>query len=178
MSLPPESVRYSAFPFREIVAVRALCSDNRERWARVGIPDSYFSAPARVSVGGRTVSGFVSFYDRGPTFHASKRGRNARKLPGEHAPRAYWRAAWKAECEKGLARIYCGPADAPNYRGIRTAEAEGRSMMEHVAPHALANLAWRNVATLARIHARRYGWNLADCEERRQTPRPVCDVEP
>jgi hypothetical protein len=178
MSLPPESVRYSRGPFAQVVAVRALCSDNRERWARVGIPDSYFSAPARVSVGGRTVSGFVSFSDKGSTFHAGKRGRNARKLPGEHAPRAYWRAVWKAHAEQSLALIYCGPVDEYRSHGIRTAATEGRSMIEHVRPHALANLAWRNVATLAKIHARRHGWNLADCEERRQTPRPVCDVEP
>lgn len=174
----PATVRYSAGPWREIVAVRVLCSDNVERWARVGIPESYFSAPARVSVGGRTVSGYVSFDSERSTFHASRKGRNARRLPAEHAPAAYWRAVWKAHAEQSLALIYCGPADPHRCHGIRTAEKEGCSMVEHVRPHALANLAWRNVATLAKVHARRFGWNLAECEERRRTPRPVCDVEP
>lgn len=176
--MKPETVRYSAFPFRQVVAVLALCSDNRHRWARVGQPDSYFSAPGRVSVGGKTVSGFVAFDDDTYTFHASRNGRNARKLPAEHAPTAYWQAAWKAYAEKGLARIYCGPVDAANLRGIRTAATEGHSMIEHVRPHALANLGWRNVATLALVHAKRHGWNLLECKARDCTPRPVRDETP
>lgn len=179
-TMKPETVRYSRGPWAQILAVRALCSDNVERWARVGIPESHFSAPARVSVGGRTVSGFVSFggSDDPTTFHASRKGRNVDKLPREHAPDAYWHAAWKAHAEQGLARIYCGPLDNYCCHGIRTAETEGHSMIEFVRPHALANLAWRNVQTLATIHARRHGWNLADCKQRRQTPKPVSDIEP
>ncbi len=128
-------------------------------------------APARVSVGGKTVSGFVSFDGDGTEFHAARKGRNAHKPPGEHAPAAYWHAAWKAYAEKGLARIYCGS-------GIRTMATEGHSMIDFLRPHALANLAWRNVATLARIHAKRYGWNLAECVERRRTPKPVSEENP
>ncbi len=163
--------RYSPGPFAQLLAVRALCSDRRVRWARVGIPESHFSAPARVSAGGKTVSGFVAFDGGETTFHVGRKGRNSHKLPGEHAPSAYWHAAWKAYAEKGLARIYCG-------RGIRTLATEGHSMMDCLRPHALANLAWRNVATLARIHASRYGWNLAECVERKRTPKPVCEENP
>lgn len=78
-----ESVRYAPGPWRQVVAMRVLCSDNRERWARVGNPDSYFSCPARVSVGGRTVAGFVASGGQGEpcTFHASRLGKNAGKLP-------------------------------------------------------------------------------------------------
>jgi hypothetical protein len=48
-------------PLAELVAYRdVLCPDGRRRMVRVGVPDSFFSAPGRVQVKGKTVSGFVT----------------------------------------------------------------------------------------------------------------------
>lgn len=49
-------------PWHRMVAVKhALCADGRRRYARItGEPDTYFSVPAAVKVGGKSVSGFIA----------------------------------------------------------------------------------------------------------------------
>lgn len=42
---------------------RVLCSDGRVRTATVGIPDTFFSIPARVKIKGKTVTGYVTAVD-------------------------------------------------------------------------------------------------------------------
>jgi hypothetical protein len=83
------------------VGGRAICSDGKVRALRFtdGIADTFFSIPARVNVGRRTVSGFVTTEtaegwstetDGDPAvvkFIANQYGRNADALP---------RGAWKS----------------------------------------------------------------------------------
>ena len=83
-------------------AGRAICSDGVVRSVRFtdGIPDTFFSITARVSVRGKTVSGYVTTEtaegwstgtDGDPTvvkFVANDYGRNAAMLP---------RGVWKRE---------------------------------------------------------------------------------
>jgi hypothetical protein len=85
------------------VTGRALCSDGKVRtlrFANGGIADTFFSIPARVNVGRKTVSGYATvetlagFTTDMPDdpavvkFVAYQYGRNAEALP---------RGAWKAE---------------------------------------------------------------------------------
>ena len=72
-------------PWSQLVQVRgALCADGRRRsTCRLGVPDTYWSAPAAVRVKGRTVSGFVSCSADGWEFTAYSAGRNAHLLRGE-----------------------------------------------------------------------------------------------
>jgi hypothetical protein len=90
--------RYQS-PFGETrgTQYRALCADGIVRTATATAePDTFFTVPARVSVRGRTVSGFVSALDAdlwqwpGVTvpdpapvyaFSAARYGRNASALP-------------------------------------------------------------------------------------------------
>jgi len=44
------------------------CPDGRLRTARLGIPDTYFSIPARLSAHGRTITGYVTTTDDGADF--------------------------------------------------------------------------------------------------------------
>lgn len=39
------------------------CSDGRLRTARLGVPDTFFSIPARLSAMGKTITGFVHLSD-------------------------------------------------------------------------------------------------------------------
>ena len=86
-------------PFAENVAADALCEDGKVRRVRLNrTPDTFFSHGGRVSVRGKTVSGFVSFETRDgfstPTqddpaivrFTAYSYGKNANELP--HKERA------------------------------------------------------------------------------------------
>jgi hypothetical protein len=60
-SLDPEEL---AYPYGSLNQsrrrARVLCADGVVRKAIVGIPDTYFSIPARLKANGKTVSGFVS----------------------------------------------------------------------------------------------------------------------
>jgi hypothetical protein len=48
-------------PLAQLLGYRdCLCPDGVRRTVRCGIPDSFFSAPGRVKVKGKTVSGFVT----------------------------------------------------------------------------------------------------------------------
>jgi hypothetical protein len=71
-------------PWSQLVAIRgAVCSDGKARVARVGNPDTHFSAPASVKVRGRTVTGFVTCDNDGYRFTANTFGKNAALLPRE-----------------------------------------------------------------------------------------------
>lgn len=48
-------------PWGLLVRAAAVCEDGRVRTVRVGNPDTYFSAPARVSFRGKTVTGFITW---------------------------------------------------------------------------------------------------------------------
>lgn len=72
-------------PWRIAVSTtNVLCSDGKRRTVRyVGEPDTFFTHPCRVSVKGKTVSGFVS-YDYGTdglVFHAYQYRKNGHLLP-------------------------------------------------------------------------------------------------
>lgn len=73
-------------PWSQLVQVRgAVCADGRARsTCRLGVADTYWSAPAAVRVKGKTVSGFVFFAsgDEGWQFIADPAGRNAHLLGG------------------------------------------------------------------------------------------------
>jgi hypothetical protein len=84
---------YSPFPFAEIIGGAALCSDGTVRkLKRVSTPDTFFSAPAAVSVKGKTVTGFLiletleGFSTEGPDdpitvkFVANQYGKNGHLL--------------------------------------------------------------------------------------------------
>lgn len=70
--LEPESLCYPAGGMTR--RAYALCEDNEYRLVTCGVPDTYFSIPGRVRVGGKSVRGFVSGggSDRGYTFTAYK----------------------------------------------------------------------------------------------------------
>jgi hypothetical protein len=66
-------------PFSQLIAVKHCpCEDGRVRLVKeIGTPDTYWTAPGRIHVKGRTVTGFVSCDEEGYTFHANKSGKNA-----------------------------------------------------------------------------------------------------
>lgn len=74
-----------------------LCADGKRRRARITAqePDTYFSIPACVKIGGVTVSGHVYMFNRNeePDYHfmAVKYGKNYAALPndGEKGPKLY-----------------------------------------------------------------------------------------
>lgn len=84
------------YPWGLYVSARVLCSDGRVRaTARIAqTADTFFSVPAAVKVGGKTVTGYVTTEcmsgssvatDDDPTvvkFVAHTSGRNGRLLPG------------------------------------------------------------------------------------------------
>lgn len=76
------TVQYSPSPFSSLAAVEHCpCEDGKARFVRItGEPDTAFSVPARttVKVSGKTktVTGFVTFDESGPTFIANKYGKN------------------------------------------------------------------------------------------------------
>lgn len=75
---------YSRGPWASLVgARRVLCPDGKRRYAVVtGEPDTFFSVPARVTVAGRSVSGFVATdNDQDVCFTANPDGKNAALLP-------------------------------------------------------------------------------------------------
>jgi hypothetical protein len=80
----------SSSPWQQLIGVkRCPCSDGRpRRVTHIGVPDTFWTAPGRVVVKGKTVTGFVSCDERGYTFHANAFGKNAGLLPtnNEHPP--------------------------------------------------------------------------------------------
>lgn len=66
-------------PWSQLIAVRHCpCKDGKARLVKeIGVPDTYFSAPGRIHVRGKTITGFVSCSEEGYTFHANKSGKNA-----------------------------------------------------------------------------------------------------
>jgi hypothetical protein len=42
-----------------------------------GEADSFFSQPARTTIAGKTVTGYITFDDQGPEFRANGYGKNA-----------------------------------------------------------------------------------------------------
>lgn len=71
-------------PWAQLIKVRNCpCIDGIRRTVHnIGTPDTMWSAPGRVYVQGKTVSGFVAFgtsytpHTNGPFFHASESGLN------------------------------------------------------------------------------------------------------
>lgn len=62
----------------------ALCTDGKRRNATTtGVADTFFTQPARVSVRGKTVTGFITQEDGLWRFHASRTGVNYHLLPSK-----------------------------------------------------------------------------------------------
>lgn len=70
-------------PCAQLVGVQHCpCSDGRARRVySIGQPDTYFSAPGKVRVRGKTVTGFVTCDESGYKFIANKFGKNGHLLP-------------------------------------------------------------------------------------------------
>jgi hypothetical protein len=71
-------------PWGVIVRVRGvLCSDGKRRTAyNVREPDTFFSAPAPATVGGATVTGYITpAEDEDIEFRAYRYGKNGHLLP-------------------------------------------------------------------------------------------------
>jgi hypothetical protein len=91
-------------PWAQLVGYRdVLCPDGRRRTVRVGVPDSFFSAPGRVQVRGKTVSGFVTSTgvaddDGSYDFKFVPQGKNSsvfgRWCDGRELPEGYDPAEW------------------------------------------------------------------------------------
>jgi hypothetical protein len=91
------SITLGDFPFAEIRAARALCTDGKVRAFRPtnGHGDTFFSVPGSVKVGGKTVTGFISTETRDGfstatdddpavvKFTAYRYGKNGHLLPRE-----------------------------------------------------------------------------------------------
>ena len=65
-------------PWVQLVGVLgAICDDGVARTVhRIGVPDTFFSAPGVVYVGGKTVSGFVTCDESGYKFKAFEYRKN------------------------------------------------------------------------------------------------------
>ena len=86
MQYPNGSVAVmSPGPWSMLVGVKHCpCSDGvARRVYGIGVPDTMFSAPGKVSVRGKTVTGFVTCDDDGYTFHANKFGKNYSQIAEE-----------------------------------------------------------------------------------------------
>ena len=76
-------------PWAQLVKIRNCpCSDGIVRTAIItGQPDTVWTIPARVSVRGKSVTGFVTCDENGYKFHANLYGKNCdylpHKFPGE-----------------------------------------------------------------------------------------------
>jgi len=78
-----QTVYYSPMPFCMVTRIDGvLCSDGKRRRAScTSHPDTFFSIPATVNVGKRTVSGFVWISDGLYSFTRNAEGKNADALP-------------------------------------------------------------------------------------------------
>jgi len=65
-------------PFSQLIKIlNCPCADGVRRTIhRIGTPDTMWTAPGRVYVKGRTITGFISSNDEGYKFHANKYGKN------------------------------------------------------------------------------------------------------
>lgn len=80
----------SRFPFAQLVRVlNCPCQDGQRRTAIItGTADTFFSIPAKVRVGGKWVTGFVTsaddlYFPAGYEFRANRFGKNGHLIP-EH----------------------------------------------------------------------------------------------
>lgn len=73
-------------PFSQLIAIKNCpCSDGKSRNVRnIGVPDTAWTAPGRVSVDGKTVTGFITCDENGYKFHANKYGKNGHLLVGAY----------------------------------------------------------------------------------------------
>ncbi len=79
MEYPNGSVAVmSPGPWSHLVGVKhCMCSDGKARRVYgIGTPDTMFSAPGKVKVRGKTVTGFITCDEKGYTFHSNKWGKN------------------------------------------------------------------------------------------------------
>lgn len=61
--LDPEQLAYPSGSITAGRKARAMCSDGKLRIFQTGIPDTYFSIPARTKAYGKTVTGFLHTSD-------------------------------------------------------------------------------------------------------------------
>lgn len=61
--LDPEELSYPSGSITAGRKAKALCSDGKVRTCQVGIPDTFFSIPARTKAFGKTITGFVHISD-------------------------------------------------------------------------------------------------------------------
>jgi hypothetical protein len=138
-----------------LVSARAMCADGTVRsvrFANGGIADTFFSVPGRVSVAGRTVSGYVTVStadgystvtdDDPPVvkFRAYQYGKNADALPaGEwvRSNREGWARCMSTSSLMRLARpltpCHCAPTGAiASTRGTSTRGGTERIRQERV----------------------------------------------
>jgi hypothetical protein len=72
---------------QRVAVQHALCSDGKRRYARItGVPDTFFSQPASVSVNNKTVSGYITGCEaedgsQDYQFRQYSYGKNAAELP-------------------------------------------------------------------------------------------------
>lgn len=72
--IDPEEFAYPAGSLRQSRRYgRARYPDGKVRRVKLGIPDTFFTIPARGRCGGRTLSGYVSCDDGEFVFHARTR---------------------------------------------------------------------------------------------------------
>ena len=68
--LDPEELAYPSGSLRQSRRhFMAKCPDGKSRGGVCGIPDTYFSIPARMKVNGKTISGYVSSDDGALVFN-------------------------------------------------------------------------------------------------------------
>ena len=79
-----QTVIRTSYPFSALARViGAVCADGKRRTARIHKEaDTYWTVPARVSVGKKTVTGFVYFQEGEPIgFTANAECKNSRLIP-------------------------------------------------------------------------------------------------
>lgn len=125
-------------PWAQLIAIKdCLCPDGVRRLVRVGIPDSMSSAPGRVQAQGKTVSGFVTTFDRSDDYEFIATGKNASVFAGwssghpipEGAPEGRWTWSRMHGCFVSLDSGDYRAMDETGtvYQGVSTlARAQGR----------------------------------------------------
>ena len=75
----------SKSPWCYLVAIKNCpCEDKISRTVRVNLqPETFFSIGGRISVRGKTVSGYVTCGEDGYSFHARKSSKNYKYMIGE-----------------------------------------------------------------------------------------------
>lgn len=67
--IDPESVAYPSGSLSAGRRCKAVCPDGKTRVCRIGLPDTFFSIPARTRYGGEMRRGFVIIDDGVVTFY-------------------------------------------------------------------------------------------------------------